>query len=76
MTDHVNLHLGTAYCSVLLCSIQILDAPWAYNGSRRTRYRQLQFCQKKAADRFNGVYLRSIPVIVSKILAQQSLMLG
>jgi hypothetical protein len=45
MTERVNLHLGTAYCSSLLCSDRSLDTPWAYNCSTQRQYRHLHFCQ-------------------------------
>ena len=47
MTDRVNLHLGTAYCSILLCSVRSLDVPWALNCRRQTQYQHLHFCKSR-----------------------------
>ena len=43
MTDRVKLHLGTASCSVSLCSFRCLDALWAVNSRRQTGYHHWYF---------------------------------
>jgi len=74
MTDHVILHLGTAYCRVLLCSVRSLNAPWALL-QEADAISTLTLLPIKAADRIIVVYLRSILVQLSKMPAQKLLTL-